>query len=210
LKKKSKNEFNILSNIDKNIRKINVGFISSSKNSTILIKNLKKMNKDHKNSKSLEFEKQQYNEQYQMHQKNIKELLDSNEKIQYQIKDLEKRKAQIKEKLNSKEVESKIFVDKFKEEIKNYKSKIEKQEKNLMFISDTHKNLLKEKEIRIKNLILILNKLLIKYKMTKRKRGNSNASELLNNILFDKKTIDLNSDDINEKVIEEISDSIKP
>jgi len=87
------------------------------------------MNKDHKNSKSLEFEKQQYNEQYQMHQKNIKELLDSNEKIQYQIKDLEKRKAQIKEKLNSKEVESKIFVDKFKEEIKNYKSKIEKQEK---------------------------------------------------------------------------------
>ena len=67
--------------------------------------------------------------------------------------------------------------------------------------------ILKEKEIRIKNLILILNKLLIKYKLSKR-RTTTSAAELLNSILFDKKSVDLNTDDINEKVIEEISGQI--
>ena len=67
--------------------------------------------------------------------------------------------------------------------------------------------ILKEKEIRIKNLILILNKLLIKYKLSKRRTTRS-AAELLNSILFDKKSVDLNTDDINEKVIEEISGQI--
>lgn len=66
---------------------------------------------------------------------------------------------------------------------------------------------MKEKEIRIKNLILILNKLLIKYKLSKR-RTTTSAAELLNSILFDKKSVDLNTDDINEKVIEEISGQI--
>lgn len=103
------------------------------------IKNIRRVSLDEKNIKNLEFEKQQHNEQYQALQKIIKELLDKNEILQNQIKDLEKQKNKLKENLNSKEVESKIINDKLKTDIKNSQNDITKEEKNLLHIANTHK-----------------------------------------------------------------------
>jgi len=205
--KKSTSDGKILSMIDKDIRSINNGLESSFKNATKSISNLRKVMTDQLNVKNLEFEKGQHNEEYQRLQRTIKSLLEGNEVEQNKIKELEKKKNKIKETLNGKEIESKILNDKMRNEIKTIRESITVEEKNLVHIANTHKDVLKEKEIRIKNLILILNKLLIKYKLGKGKR-NGNGNNLLNSILFDKETVNLDRDDINEKVIEEISGSI--
>ena len=100
------------------------------------------MSLDQKNIKNLEFEKQQHNEQYHRLQKNIKELLDKNEVIQNQVKELEKKKNKLKETLNTKEVESKITNDKLRTDIKNLKKMINKEEKNLLHIANSHKEVI--------------------------------------------------------------------
>jgi hypothetical protein len=66
-------------------------------------------------------------------------LLDKNEVMQNNIKDLEKEKNKLKENLNTKEVESKIINDKLKTDIKNLQKEITKEEKDLLHIANTHK-----------------------------------------------------------------------
>ena len=68
-------------------------------------------------------------------------------------------------------------------------------------------------EVKIKNLILIMNNLLIKVKRDSNSNSNSRsdadaeAKGLINNLLFDSKIIDMNSG-VNENIIEEINNSI--
>lgn len=103
---------------------------------------LRKISLDQKNIKNLEFEKQQHNEQYHRLQKIIKELLDKEEILQNQVKDLEKKKNKLKETLNTKEVESKIMNDKIRNDIKNLKKDITKEEKNLLHFANSHNEVL--------------------------------------------------------------------
>ena len=63
------------------------------------------------------------------------------------------------------------------------------------------------KEVKIKNLLLILNKLLIKNRNANLGKINSGDENLMNNILFDDKIIDLDKE-IESSIIEEISESI--
>lgn len=62
------------------------------------------------------------------------------------------------------------------------------------------------KEVKIKNIILILNKLLIKNRNSDSHEENANEN-MMNNLLFDNKIIDLNKG-IEDGIIEEISESI--
>ena len=103
---------------------------------------LRKISLDQKNIKNLEFEKQQHNEQYHRLQNIIKELLDKEEILQNQVKDLEKKKNKLKETLNTKEVESKIMNDKIRNDIKNLKKDITKEEKNLLHFANSHNEVL--------------------------------------------------------------------
>ena len=103
---------------------------------------LRKISLDQKNIKNLEFEKQQHNEQYHRLQKIIKELLDKEEILQNQVKDLEKKKNKLKETLNTKEVESKIMNHKIRNDIKNLKKDITKEEKNLLHFANSHNEVL--------------------------------------------------------------------
>jgi len=61
------------------------------------------------------------------------------------------------------------------------------------------------KQVKIRNIMLILNKLLIRSRDSN-DLSNPNAN-LMNNLLFDNKTIDLNQG-IESSIIEEISESI--
>jgi len=62
-----------------------------------------------------------------------------------------------------------------------------------------------EKIIKVKNIILILNKLLIK---SRNSSSSSNTNEnLMNNLLFENKIIDLKNG-VEKGIIEEISESI--
>ena len=58
------------------------------------------------------------------------------------MKDLEKKKNKLKETLNTKEVESKIMNDKIRNDIKNLKKDITKEEKNLLHFANSHNEVL--------------------------------------------------------------------
>ncbi len=68
-----------------------------------------------------------------------------------------------------------------------------------------HKQFLIEHENKIKNLLIIMNNLLLKLK--KNGGNNSDADGILNTVLFDKKVIDFKTG-INENIIEDINNSI--
>jgi hypothetical protein len=67
--------------------------------------------------------------------------------------------------------------------------------------------LIEEKYQKIKNLILLLNKLLYNLKNSSNNIGTYNNSILLNNILFDKNTIDTKNG-INLKILDEVTNNI--
>ncbi len=67
--------------------------------------------------------------------------------------------------------------------------------------------MIEEKYQKIKNLILLLNKLLYNLKNSSNNIGTYNNSILLNNILFDKNTIDTKNG-INLKILDEVTNNI--
>jgi hypothetical protein len=150
-----------------------------------------------RNTKGLD--KIQTNEQYKLTTKQIKQLLTEQEDLEVEIKELMKNKNKIKTEINTKDIEHTLKVSNLKSEIGRKETEITQTKKSVIeHILNSKKNLL-DTEAKIKNLILILNKLLLIHKP-----GTVNP---ISNLLFsDGKRLDFN--DINNNLIEQISNFI--
>ena len=92
--------------------------------------------------------------------------------------------------------------------IDNIKKEIKEEEFKRLSLVDNQIKLNKDNEKKIKHLLLILNKLLLKYKKDNFRNNNTNNNlKLMNDLLFDNNIVDLQSG-INYNLIEEINNKI--
>lgn len=195
----------INSNLMNNFQEIKSGLL----NTTISVTNLKKTTNDRDNYKKLEFEKNQQNELYHETNNKIKKLLTEHEVIQNEIKELTKKKHKLKENLNTKELETNFKIGNLKSEIANLNKQIANVNSDILHNVQMQKEFILDNELRLKNLLLILNNLLLKIKSSNRNPNtHSDIDGLLKNILFDSnQAIDINLE-VNDSVIEEINKTI--
>lgn len=190
----------IQNNMQNNINQLKQSFT----NTTLILGALKRESEDKTNLSKFEIEKNQQNELYKSTNKQIRDLLVDHEKIQYEITDLMKKKNKLKEYRNSKELENNLKINKVKSEISGLESDIKNIETKMLKNVKDHKAYLLKNELKLKNLMLILNNFLLKINNGK---NQNDMNGLLNNLLFETKTLDLKNG-VNSELIEEISKSI--
>jgi chromosome segregation ATPase len=163
------------------------------------LKTLKDRLKNNERSKSLDSHKNEIIDYYKTNSKEVKKLIAEQEELDIEIKEIMKKKNKIKTEINTNDIEHSLKLSNLKSDINKTEQQIKEFKKLLVQnILNSKKNTL-ESEAKIKNLILILNKLLLIHK--------PKDNTLLNNLIFGNgKKFNLN--DINHNLIEQITKNI--